>query len=836
MKVLKFGGTSVGSASALSQVLDIIQKNLANDEKILVVCSAMSTVTNNLLEAGKLAAAGNLAYKQLIKAVENKHIETIKSLIDSKEQNSITEEIKQLISQVEHILKGVLLLNELSKRSEDIISGFGELLSCTLIAKYLQQYKVNAKFVDARQLIKTNDNFSNAQVDFETTNKNLQEFCKNLDYTPVITGFIASTLDGRPTTLGRGGSDYTASIIGAGINANAIEIWTDVNGVMTADPKFVKKAFTVSNISYLEAIELSHFGAKIIYSPTLYPAFKKRIPLWVKNTFNPSHIGTLVSEQSLTHGYLIKGISSINSVAVLTVQGQSMFGLPGFLGRMFNAIAKENINVILATQGSSEYSICIVVTAENGPIAASAVNQEFEHEIKSGRVDKAIAKTDLSVVSIIGEGMRRHSGLAGKFFSALGKNGINIIAIAQGASELNISAVIETRELRKAINVTHEAFFDEDLRCLNLFMVGTGLIGSTLLKQIQQTSHYLLKEKNLKINVIALANSKKLLLGDMSSDTSDDKCPIMSGDKEINLCTWREDLNNSEHSISLTKLISKMKQLNLPNTVFLDCTNNKDVVSYYASILESNISIVTPNKIANSGSYEEYLKLQKIISKHGGKFMYETNVGAGLPIINTLQNLKLSGDKILKIEGVLSGTLSYIFNNFTGDKRFSQIVKEAKELGYTEPDPRDDLNGTDMARKILILARESQSEQIELSDVVRDNILPPECMNAKSIADFFIELEKHDQVFEDKKTQAINEGKALRFIAKYENGTASIGLAMVDSNHPFYMLSGGDNIVSFTTERYRERPLVIKGPGAGAEVTASGLFAELIAISSYLKS
>ena len=516
---------------------------------------------------------------------------------------------------------------------------------------------------------------------------------------------------------------------------------------------------------------------------------------------------------------MIKGISSINSVAMLVIQGQSMVGLPGFLGRMFNAIAQKQVSVILATQGSSEYSICVVVAAGDGEKAALAVNQEFEHEISIGRVDKVAAKINYSVVSIIGEGMRKQAGLAGKFFAALGKNGINVIAIAQGASELNISAVVENKELHKTLNVTHEAFFDSDLRSLNLFMVGTGGIGSTLLKQIQQASQYLLKEKNLKINVIGLANSKKMVIDE----------------NEINLTTWRERLSESTEHVSLTKMVTHMRAFNLPNTVFLDCTSNKEVVSHYLSVMEANISIVTPNKIANSGSYADYIKLKQLAAKHGGKFMYETNVGAGLPVINTLQNLKHSGDRILRIEGVLSGTLSYIFNNFKGSKKFSEIVREAKEKGYTEPDPRDDLNGTDVARKILILAREAGAK-LEMTDIIKENILPESCCNAKSVADFFSELEKNNDIFEQKKLQAEKEGKVLRFIAKYEDGIASISLTMVDSSHPFYALSGSDNIISFTTERYKERPLVIQGPGAGAEVTASGLFAEVIAISSYLKS
>ncbi len=819
MKVLKFGGTSVGSKDSLANVLSIIQQNLTSHEKILVVCSAMSGVTNKLLDAGILAANGDSTYKKLIKDIQVKHIKLIKALIKTSSQDHVTKQIDYLFKELDNVLKGVFLLKEISKRSSDLVLSFGELLSCSIITQYILQQNIKAKFIDTRNLIITDASFGNAKVDFEESEKNISKLFKNLDYVPIITGFIASTITGDTTTLGRGGSDYTASIVAAGVNADVIEIWTDVDGIMTADPKYVKKAFTIPNINYQEAIELSHFGAKIIYSPTLYPAFRKHIPLWVKNTFNINHLGTLVSEQSLASNYLIKGISSINSVAMLTVQGQGLVGLTGFLGRLFNAIARKNVNVILTTQGSSEYSVCVVVALDDADKAALAVNQEFEFEIKVGRIDPVYAKTDFSVISIIGEGMRKHSGLAGKFFAALGRNGINIIVIAQGSSELNISTVIEHRQLHKALNVAHEALFDADLRTLNLFMVGTGLIGSTLLKQILQTSHHLLEENHLKINLIGLANSKKMIINE----------------NEINLNTWKDKLFASDTKVELTKLVNKMKELNLPNTVFIDCTGNKEIVRHYANILESHISIVTPNKIANSSSYEDYLALKRLSLKHGSKFMYETNVGAGLPVINTLQNLKLSGDRILRIEGVLSGTLSYIFNNFKGDKKFSQIVKDAKEKGYTEPDPRDDLNGTDVARKILILAREVGAK-IELSDISKENILPPSCIKAKTVADFFVELEKHNDLFEKKKKQAERENKVLRFIARYEDGVASISLAMVDDSHPFYSLSGSDNIISFTTDRYKERPLVIKGPGAGAEVTASGLFAEIIAISSYLKS
>lgn len=819
MKVLKFGGTSVGDHNSLKYVLSIVQENLANNQKIMVVSSAMTTVTNKLVDAGRFAASGNANYLQLIDEIEEKHIVTIKHLIKESSQEAIISTIKGLIEELKNVLNGVFLLKELSLRSEDYVLSFGERLSCNMIAVYFQQNGINSQFVDARNLIKTNKNFGNAKVDFEITDRNLMEFARNLNFLPVITGYIASTVDNETTTLGRGGSDYTASIIGAGVNAEHIEIWTDVDGVMTADPRIVKRAFTVSNISYQEAMELSHFGAKIIYSPTLYPAFKKRIPLWVKNTFNSSHPGTLVGGSALNNTFDIKGTSSINQVSVLNIQGQSMVGLPGFLGRLFNAIAQKNINVILATQCSSEYSICVAVAANDGDKAANAVNQEFEHEINLGRVEKVFANTNYSVLSIIGEGMRKNSGLAGKFFQALGKNGINITAIAQGASELNISAVIKHDDLKKALNVTHAAFFETDINTLNLYVVGLGLIGGTLLKQIDEHATYLCEQKKLKINVIGIANSKKMLINDNT----------------IDLKTWKDDLEYSESTADLDQFMNQMLMKKLPNSIFVDCTSNKDIVSYYFSILESGISVVTPNKIANSSSYADYQKLKRLTSIHHGKFLYETNVGAGLPVINTLQNLLNSGDRVIKVEGILSGTLSYIFNNFKGNAKFSDIVKIAKDKGFTEPDPRDDLNGTDVARKILILAREIGAN-LELENVQKEDILPESCKNAKTVDEFFIELEKNNHYFEEKKAQAEKEGKVLRFIASFENNTASIKLTAVDSSHPFYSLSGSDNIISFTTDRYRERPLVVQGPGAGAEVTASGLFAEIITLNSYLKS
>ncbi|MBX9850926.1 MAG: bifunctional aspartate kinase/homoserine dehydrogenase I, partial [Cytophagaceae bacterium] len=618
---------------------------------------------------------------------------------------------------------------------------------------------------------------------------------------------------------GRGGSDYSASIFGAALDADEIEIWTDVDGVMTADPKKVKRAFTLSGISYQEAMEMSHFGAKVIYPPTLQPAFAKKIPIWIKNTFNPEHEGTLISEKTQANDFLIKGISSIENIALINLQGSGMVGVAGVSGRLFNTLAKNNINVILITQASSEHSICFVVDPKDAYKAKDAIEEEFSVEINSGKIDKVIIHSNLSIIAIIGENMKNTRGISGKLFSSLGKNGINVIAIAQGSSELNLSVVINTADLSKALNSLHEAFFLSDVKTLNLFVVGLGLIGGTLLKQIHKTSSYLLKEKNLKINLIGISNSKKMLIDPNA----------------ISLANWKDKLEQAGEKSKLSDFVTQMNNLNLQNTVFVDCTSSKDVIMHYEEILKSTISIVTPNKLANSGKYSDYQKLQSAATKHGVKFLYETNVGAGLPVINTLKDLKYSGDKILRIEGILSGTLSYIFNTFKGDKKFSDVVKEAKEKGYTEPDPRDDLNGMDVARKILILAREAEAE-LEFNDVDVENILPESCRKAKTVDAFFAELEKNNHVFAKRRDEADKKGKVLRFIAKYENKKATVSLESVDSTHPFYSLSGSDNMISFTTERYKERPLVIKGPGAGAEVTAAGVFAEIITISNYLKS
>jgi len=819
MKVLKFGGTSVGNADSISKVVDILLSYKKKKEAYTVVFSAMSGVTNLLVEAGKKASESDESYQKALKEIEKRHFDTIKKLLDIKTQSKVVANIRMLINELEDLLHGVFLLKELSPRTLDLVSSFGERMSSYIMAEYMLQSGIKCTYVDARSLIRTDDNFGNAKVNVKHTNQNIKEHFDAARDVQVLTGFIASTEKAETTTLGRGGSDYTASLVAAALSADCVEIWTDVNGVMTADPRAVKRTFTLPAISYVEAMELSHFGAKVIYPPTLQPAFNKKIPIWIKNTFNPEFEGTLISEKTKANDFLIKGISSIGNIALINLQGSGMVGVPGVSSRVFSALARKGVNVILITQASSEYSICFAVAPEDAEKARLLIEVEFEAEMASKKIEKVHVETDLSIVALIGENMKKTPGIAGRMFTALGKNGINVIAIAQGSSELNISVVIPKNDLSKALNALHEAFFLSDIKTLNLFAVGLGLIGSTLMQQIRKAAEYLLKEKSLKINVIAVSNSKKMLFNENG----------------IDLKTCKDKLLKDGQDMDIEQFIREMKRLNLENSVFVDNTSSKDVIVHYEEILKSSISIVTPNKLANSGKYKDYEKLQRACQKYKARFLYETNVGAGLPVINTLRDLKYSGDKIIKIEGILSGTLSYIFNNFKPGARFVDIVKEAKERGFTEPDPRDDLNGMDVARKILILAREAGFD-LEPSDVKVENILPEPCLKAKSVDDFFAQLDKHNAVFEEQLLKAEKNKKVLRFIAKLENGKATVNLESVGPEHPFYSLSGSDNMISFTTERYKERPLVIKGPGAGAEVTAAGVFAEIISISNYLKS
>ncbi|RYU95751.1 bifunctional aspartate kinase/homoserine dehydrogenase I [Emticicia agri] len=818
MKVLKFGGTSVGTVESINQVIQIIKENLDEGRKIAVVYSAMGGVTNRLIEIGKMASQSDSEYLEQLKTVEERHFNAIRGLIDIKNQSGAIAKVKGLFNELEDLLRGVYLIKELSLRTLDLIVSFGERLSTIVITETLKNRGIDAEFLDARKVVKTNDVFGYADVNFELTNELIRKHFAQTNKLQCITGFIGSTIDGVTTTLGRGGSDYSGSIFGAALNAAVIEIWTDVNGMMTADPRKVKNAFTIPTITYAEAMELSHFGAKVIYPPSLTPAFYKSIPIRVLNTFNHKHPGTFISKTAETKEYSITGISSIDDIALVNLQGGGMIGVAGISAKLFSILAKNKISVILISQASSEHSICFAVDPKSAYGVKEILEEGFATEISQGLLDNISIEQNLSVLAVVGEGMKSSSGISGKLFSVLGKNGINVVATAQGSSELNISVVIYKKDIGKALNAIHETFFQVDGLTLNLFLVGaTGLIGSTLLRQIREQRDYLKSRKNLNIRLVGITNTRKMLLEEGG----------------ISLENWKEELLENGEIANIGSFVSDVQDLNMPYSVFVDCTADKNIVQYYYSLLSASVSIVTPNKVANSGKFDQYFMLQKAAQKHGVKFLYETNVGAGLPIINTLQGLITSGDKIHSIEAVLSGTLAYIFNNFKAGDRFVDVVREAKAKGYTEPDPRDDLSGQDVARKILILSREC-GLKLEPDDVKIINLLNDACLQAKTVDEFFVELEKDNERFERLLADAEAKDEVLRYIATLDDDKVTIELKTVGRKHPFFNLAGSENIVSFTTERYKHNPLVIKGPGAGAEVTASGVFADIMSISSYL--
>lgn len=815
MIVIKFGGTSVANADRIKEVANIISNKLKREKNIGSVFSAFSGVTDKLIAMSQKAARKDENYTHDFEKLKLQH-HYVAAELGLKRNKELHAFIEDSFSQLHDIIHGVFLVRELSTRTLDFISGFGELLSAKIISDYFKSIGIASFFVDARTVIKTDEHFGAAQVDFRTTNKNIIQLFKKNSGVACITGFISSTHKNEATTLGRGGSDYTAAIFGAALKADEIEIWTDVDGVMTADPRKVKKAFTIPDMTYIEAMEMSHFGAKVIHPPTILPALQKGIPLRIKNTFNPEGAGTFISTKASGKEFMIKGISSIDQISLLTIKGSGMVGVSGISGRLFSALSAAHINVILITQGSSEHSISFAVKPDDAIKAKKEIDLAFNLEMKARMIDAIDVEENLSIVAVIGENMKNTPGVSGRLFESLGKNGISVVATAQGSSELNISTVIHRDDLSKALNSIHQAFFLSGTKTLNVFIVGTGLIASTLLKQIEQQKAYLKSARALEINLVAIINTTKMFFKE----------------EGISIANYKKVLDEKGSASSLIGFIDSMIAMNLSQSVFVDCTSNEAVVKHYEKILDNSISIVTPNKIANSGSYLQYERLKSKSNKRNVKFMFETNVGAGLPVINTLSDLMHSGDRILKIEAVLSGTLSFIFNNYNATNRFSDIVHEAQKRGFTEPDPRVDLSGMDVARKLLILARES-GLPLEMKDIKVEQILPDACMKAKTIEKFYDELEKANGFFEKRRATAEKKNKVLRFIARLDNGKASIVLDEVDASHPFYNLSGSDNIISFTTARYAERPLVIKGPGAGAEVTAAGVFAEIIAIGNY---
>jgi aspartokinase/homoserine dehydrogenase 1 len=815
MKILKFGGTSVGSVESISKLLQIIEKEQNQSGNPVIVLSAMSGVTNLLSSMADIAAQGG-TFSHELRELEERHFDVIKELLAVPKQNPVFTKLRILFNELEDLLQGVLILRELTPRTRDLVLSYGERCSAFMISKIAGQKLDDDLYVNAADVIKTDSSFGQARVNMELTEILIRDFYTNNPGKMLfVTGFIASNEAGRITTLGRGGSDYTAAIFGSALNAEEIEIWTDVNGMMTADPRMVKKAFSLPELSYIEAMELSFFGAKVIYPPTMIPAFMKKIPIVIRNTFEPEFQGSVIRHDCESSNLSIKGISSINDISIINLEGSGMVGKAGFSGRLFSLLAREQINVILITQSSSEHSITFAIHPTDAARAQQLIEQEFELELLAKKIESPVFEQNLSVLAIVGENMKQTPGISGKLFHALGRNGINVRAIAQGSSEYNISVVISREDLNKGLNAVHDAFFVELNKTLNVFCLGTGNIGTTLFKQLLEHNYFLQKHNGIQIKVVGIGNTRKMMF-----------------DAEgIDLETWQDTLYNEGEQADLSLFVERMKSMNLPNCVFADNTASLKPIEHYLDIFCSNISIVTCNKIGNSSSFEQYKLFRDTARLHGVDFFYETNVGAGLPIVKTLKDLMISGDRILSIEAILSGTISYIFNNYRGDVTFHDIVKQAQERGYTEPDPRDDLRGTDFMRKMLILARDAGYE-LEAADVEIESMLPKSCLGAETVDDFYKSLLVENDFFERMKKQAENGKQVLRYIGKLENGKVKIGLQMVDETHPFYALSGSDNIISFITDRYKERPMVVKGPGAGAEVTAAGVFADIVHVGA----
>ena len=812
MKILKFGGTSVANSKNIAKTLNIIA-NSAKKEPITVVVSALGGLTNLLLETAQLAANNDANYLKNFPLIKSKHLEIISDLIAAKAQEAVIKEVDKLLSNLKALLEGVYLINELSESSKDKIVSHGELLSSFIITEALKSKRLDAVRCNAQDIIVTDDNYSHANVNFKATNSNIcNYFDKNTHQIVVLPGFVSKSNNGNQTTLGRGGSDFTAAILAAALEVSVLEIWTDVSGMFTANPSLVKQAKPITQISYQEAMELSHFGAKVIYPPTIHPVLQKQIPILIKNTFAPEAKGTLITKHSPESNYLAKGISHIDNISLLTLEGSGMVGVPSIAKRFFEAISNQKINVILITQASSEHSICIGINQEDAELAKKVVDDAFAFEISRHRIKPTIIENDLAVVAVVGDNMKSHQGISGKMFSTLGKNNVNIRVITQGSSEKNISAVISKYDVKKALNTLHDSFFKGHIKQLNLFVTGVGNVGKDLLAQINQQSDYLLKKLHLNVRVIGMSNSRTMYFNE----------------EGVDLNNWQSLLAKGKKA-DLQAFYKAVKKLNYRNSIFVDNTASELVPAMYASYLKSSISVVTCNKIACAGPTENYQLLKKLAREYNAPFLYETNVGAGLPVINTINNLVDSGDNIKKIQAVLSGSLNFIFNNFNSDKKFVDVVKQAGAEGYTEPDPRIDLSGVDVMRKILILARES-GFTLELEDIENDAFLPESCLKAATVTDFYTALLQENTHFEQLYKSAESNKCQLKYVAQLYNGKAKVSLQEIDSKHPFYNLEGKDNCVLFFTDRYTEQPLIVKGAGAGAGVTASGIFADIIRI------
>lgn len=810
MKVLKFGGTSVGSVESILSLKQIVEKE-AKDNHVVIVVSALGGITDKLINTSTLAVEGKEEWRQEFDSMVERHHKMIDTIItDNKKRENLFNSVDAMFEQLRSIYFGVYLIHDLSPKTLDAIVSYGERLSSLIVATLID----GAKWFDARKFIKTENKNSKHTLDSELTYQLVKKTFADLPRISLVPGFISKDKNnGETTNLGRGGSDYTAAIIAAALNAEILEIWTDVDGFMTADPKVIPAAYTINQLSFIEAMELCNFGAKVIYPPTIYPVCIKNIPIRVKNTFNPEHPGTLIKEKVDDDNKPIKGISSIKGTTLITVTGLSMVGVIGVNRRIFTALADNGISVFLVSQASSENSTSIGVKDDDAKAAIDVLNKEFQKEIATGAMYPMAAESGLATIAIVGENMKHTPGIAGKLFGALGRSGISIIACAQGASETNISFVVQEKYLRKSLNVIHDSFFLSEYKVLNIFICGVGTVGGKLIEQIRDQQEILKSENRLNLNVVGIASSKKA---------------IFSRDG-IDLHDYKKLLEESEES-NAEKMLDGILKMNIFNSVFVDCTASADVAKLYQPLLEHNVSVVACNKIAASSEYADYQKLKKTALKHGVKFRFETNVGAGLPIIGTINDLIHSGDNILKIEAVLSGTLNFIFNEIAEDVPFSEAVRRAKEQGYSEPDPRIDLSGMDVVRKLVILAREA-GYQVEQNDVEKHLFVPDEYFEG-SVEDFWRKLPQLDADFEARRKVLESENKKWRFVAKLENGRTSVSLQTVDMRHPFYDLEGSNNIVLLNTERYMEYPMLIQGYGAGASVTAAGVFANIISIAN----
>ncbi|GAA5096571.1 bifunctional aspartate kinase/homoserine dehydrogenase I [Chryseobacterium ginsengisoli] len=813
MKVLKFGGTSVANAQNILLVENIIKKESLKN-RIIVVVSALQGVTDQLIKAAESASQKDENYLQIIKDLEEKHLNLVKELIPILEQSSWLSFVKKHFNDIEDICNGIFVLGEFTDRIKDKITFYGEFLSSNIITARIKFQGLDVLWMNSSDNIITNSNFTNAKVNFEATEKNLIQFLnENHNQIIIAPGFIAKDEKGNSTTLGRGGSDYTASIIASAINAEELQIWTDVSGMMTSDPRLVSNAKPIHEISYSEAMELSHFGAKVLYPPTIQPVMVKNIDLRIKNTFEPDALGTLIShhlkKSEIESQQIAVGISNMSNIALLTLEGSGMIGIPGISAKLFQCLSDEKVNVILITQSSSEHSITIAINEKDIFNAKNAIDSAFEDDLKLKRVEPVKIETNLAIVALVGENMKSRSGVSAKMFGCLGNNGINIRAIAQGSSEKNISIVILEKDTKKAVNVLHEEFFESEIKQVHLYICGTGNVGKKLIQQIYDQNEYLKENLLINLRIAGLSNSRKMIFSE-------------KGISENEFADFNE---NGEES-SPEKFAQEIILRNLRNSVFVDVTASSDIPNIYEKLLKKSINIVACNKIAASSDFENYKNLKSIARNHSCKFFFETNVGAGLPIIGTINDLIRSGDKITSIQAVLSGTLNFVFNNYDGSKTFSEIVTQAQKEGYTEPDPRLDLAGTDVARKILILAREA-GYSLEFNEIENESFLPEECMNG-SVEDFYKALSKYESHFKNLLEKAKNDGKILKYVAEFKDGKAKVGLKHIAPESDLFHLYGKDNIVIFKTLRYSEQPLVVKGAGAGAEVTASGVFADIV--------